>query len=58
MQRFLLLCSFIFFTLASFGQPIFEAPRCGADMYQQLLRKDPLYVSRENVMNEKIRGLV
>jgi|688.fasta_scaffold23376_2 gliding motility-associated-like protein len=58
MQRFLLLCSFIFFTLASFGQPIFEAPRCGADMYQQLLRKDPLYVSRENVMNEKIRAWV
>lgn len=58
MQRFLLVCGFIFFTLASFGQQIFEAPRCGADMFQQLLRKDPLYVSKENVMNEKIRAWV
>jgi gliding motility-associated-like protein len=57
-QRLLLVGSFIFFTLASIGQPIFEAPRCGADMFQQLLRKDPLFVSNENVMNEKIRAWV
>jgi hypothetical protein len=58
MRKFLLVCSFIFSTLASFGQPIFEAPRCGADVYQQLLRQDPLYVSKENLMNEKIRAWV
>jgi len=57
-QRLLLVGSFIFFTLASIGQPIFEAPRCGADMFQQILRKDPLYASNENVMNEKIRAWV
>ena len=57
-QRLLLVGSFIFFTLASIGQPIFEAPRCGADMFQQILRKDPLFVSNENVMNEKIRAWV
>ena len=27
-------------------------------MFQQILRKDPLYVSKENVMNEKIRAWV
>jgi gliding motility-associated-like protein len=58
LQRLLLVCGFVFFTLASFGQQVFEAPRCGADMFQQLLRKDPLYVSKENVMNEKIRAWV
>ena len=57
-QRLLLVGSFIFFTLASIGQPIFEAPRCGADMFQQILRKDPLFVSNEKVMNEKIRAWV
>ena len=57
-QRLLLVGSFIFFTLASIGQPIFEASRCGADMFQQILRKDPLYASNENVMNEKIRAWV
>ena len=57
-QRFSLFIAFILFTLASIGQPIFEAPRCGADMFQQILRKDPLYVSKENVMNEKIREWV
>ncbi len=57
-QRLLLVGSFIFFTLASIGQPIFEAPRCGADMFQQILRKDPLYASNEKVMNEKIRAWV
>ena len=57
-QRLLLVGSFIFFTLASIGQQIFEAPRCGADMFQQILRKDPLYASNENVMNEKIRAWV
>ena len=55
-QRLLLVGSFIFFTLASIGQPIFEAPRCGADMFQQILRKDPHFVSNEKVMNEKIRA--
>ena len=57
-QRLLLVGSFIFFTLASIGQPIFEAPRCGADMFQQILRKDPHFVSNEKVMNEKIRAWV
>ena len=57
-QRLLLVGSFIFFTLASIGQPIFEAPRCGADMFQQILRKDPLFVSNEKIMNEKIRAWV
>ena len=57
-QRLLLVVGFILFTLASIGQPIFEAPRCGADMFQQILRKDPLYVSNENAMNEKIRAWV
>ena len=57
-QRLLLVGSFIFFTLASIGQPIFEAPRCGAEMFQQILRKDPLFVSNEKIMNEKIRAWV
>lgn len=57
-QRFLLACGFLFFMLTSFGQQLFEAPRCGVDSYNQLLRKDPMYVSRENVMNEKIREWV
>ena len=57
-QRLLLVVGFILFTRASIGQPIFEAPRCGADMFQQILRKDPHYVSNENAMNEKIRAWV
>ena len=58
MQRLLLVFGFIVLALASMGQEVFEAPKCGADAYQQLLRKDPMYVSRENVMNEKIRAWV
>lgn len=58
MRRLLLVCGFIVLALASMGQQVFEAPKCGADAYQQLLRKDPMYVSRENVMNEKIRAWV
>ncbi len=58
MRRLLLVFGFIVLALASMGQEVFEAPKCGADAYQQLLRKDPMYVSRENVMNEKIRAWV
>ena len=58
LQRFLLICVFIVVTITSFGQVLFESPRCGADMFSQILRKDPFYVSRENVMNEKIRDWV
>ena len=58
MRRLLLVCGLIVLALASMGQQVFEAPKCGADAYQQLLRKDPMYVSRENVMNEKIRAWV
>jgi len=58
MRRLLLVCGFIVLAFASMGQQVFEAPKCGADAYQQLLRKDPMYVSRENVMNEKIRNWV
>jgi hypothetical protein len=58
LQRILLVCVFIVVTISSFSQTLFEAPRCGADMFNQILRKDPMYVSRENVMNEKIREWV
>jgi len=58
MRRLLLVCGFIVLAFASMGQQVFEAPKCGADAYQQLLRKDPMYVSRENVLNEKIRNWV
>ena len=58
LQRFLLMGVFIVVTITSFSQTLFEAPRCGADMFSQILRKDPFYVSRENVMNEKIRDWV
>lgn len=58
MRRLLLVCGFIVLALASMAQQIFEAPKCGADAYQQLLRKDPMYVSRENILNEKIRAWV
>jgi gliding motility-associated-like protein len=58
MRRLLLVCGFIVLALASMAQQVFDAPKCGADAYQQLLRKDPMYVSRENVLNEKIRAWV
>jgi hypothetical protein len=54
MRKLLLVCGFIVLAFASMGQEVFEAPKCGADAYLQLLRKDPMYVSRENVLNEKI----
>ena len=58
MRRLLLVCGFIVLAIASMAQQVFDAPKCGAEAYQQLLRKDPMYVSRENVMNEKIRAWV
>ncbi len=58
MRKLLLVCGFIVLAFASMGQEVFEAPKCGADAYLQLLRKDPMYVSRENVLNEKIRAWV
>jgi hypothetical protein len=54
----MLVCGFIVLALASMAQQVFDAPKCGADAYQQLLRKDPMYVSRENILNEKIRAWV
>ena len=54
MRRLMLVCGFIVLALASMAQQVFDAPKCGADAYQQLLRKDPMYVSRENILNEKI----
>jgi gliding motility-associated-like protein len=58
MRKLLLVCGFIVLAFASMGQEVFEGPKCGADAYLQLLRKDPMYVSRENVLNEKIRAWV
>ena len=58
MRKLLLVCGFIVLAFASMGQEVFEAPKCGADAYLQLLRKDPMYVSKENVLNEKIRAWV
>ena len=58
MRRLLLVCGFIVLAIASMAQQVFDAPKCGADAYQHLLRKDSMYVSRENVMNEKIRAWV
>ena len=58
MRKLLLVCGFIVLAFASMGQEVLEAPKCGADAYLQLLRKDPMYVSKENVLNEKIRAWV
>jgi gliding motility-associated-like protein len=48
----------IIFSGAAFGQQLSEPPQCGADAFTQLLRKDPMFVVRENDLNEKIRTRV
>lgn len=50
---FSIICS-----VAAFGQQLTEMPRCGADAFTQLLRKDPMFVVKENDLNEKIRSRV
>lgn len=53
--RFFLVFLFSLFSFICYSQDLFESPRCGSDVINQLLRKDPLYVIRENEMNDKIR---